>query len=73
MGLRPVEIFLLLQRGDWLKSSESDVYRRQILTNKVGPRAVWVNVSSTSGYKSITAGNNDTAATEFFFYLQIKL
>ena len=42
MGLRPLEIFLLLQRGDRLQSSESDVYRRQILTTKVGPRAVRV-------------------------------
>ena len=33
MGLRPLEIFLLLQ-------SESDVCRRQILTTKVDPRAV---------------------------------
>ena len=29
-------------RGDRLKSSESDVYRRQILTTKVDPRAVRV-------------------------------
>ena len=43
MGLRPLEIFLLVQRGDRLKSSESDVYRRQILTTKVDPRAVGVN------------------------------
>ena len=42
MGLRPLEIFLLLQRGDRLWSSESDVYRRQILTTKVGPRAARV-------------------------------
>ena len=42
MGLRPLEIFLLLQRGDRLQSSESDVYRRQILTTKVDPRAVRV-------------------------------
>ena len=36
MGLRPLEIFSLLQGGDRLWSSESDVYRRQILTTKVG-------------------------------------
>ena len=42
MGLRPLEIFLLLQRGDRLWSSESDVYRRQILSTKVDPRAVRV-------------------------------
>ena len=43
MGLRPLEIFLLLQHGDRLQTSESDVYRRQILTTKVDPRAVRVN------------------------------
>ena len=37
MGLGPLEIFLLLQ------SSESDVYRRQILTTEVDPCAVRVN------------------------------
>ena len=42
MGLRPLEIFLLLQCGDRLQSSESDVYRRQILTTKVDPRTVRV-------------------------------
>ena len=31
MGLRPLEIFSLLQCGDGLESSKSDVYRRQIL------------------------------------------
>ena len=36
MGIR------LLQVGDWLYSSESDVYRRQILTTKVDPRTVRV-------------------------------
>ena len=39
MGLRPLEICLLLQRGDRLYTSESDVYRRQNLTYKDGPRA----------------------------------
>ena len=42
MGLRPLEIFSLLQFGERLKSSESDVYRRQILRNKVDPRTVMV-------------------------------
>ena len=42
MGLRPLEIFVLLQCGDRLWSSESDVYRRQILTTKVDPRTVRV-------------------------------
>ena len=40
MDLRPLEIFLFLQCGDRLQSSESDVYRRQILTTNVDPRAV---------------------------------
>ena len=30
---------LLFQSGDRLQTSESDVYGRQILTSKVGPRA----------------------------------
>ena len=33
---------LTLQCGDRLESSESDVYRRQILTTKVDPRTVRV-------------------------------
>ena len=44
MGLRPLEIFLLLQCGDRVLSSESDVYRRQVLSTKVYPRAVRVNL-----------------------------
>ena len=42
MGLRSLEIVLLLQRGDRFYSLESDVYRRQIPTTKVNPRAVRV-------------------------------
>ena len=42
MGLRPLGIFLLLQREDRLYTSESDVFRRQIPTYKDGPRAVKV-------------------------------
>ena len=50
------KIFLLLQCEDRLWSSESDVYRRQILTSKVDHRAVkdetvtqgWVNVGPVS-------------------------
>ena len=42
MGLRPLLLVSLLQRGYQLQSSESDVYRRQILTTKVDPRAVRV-------------------------------
>ena len=38
MGLRPLEIFNFFQCEDRLYTSESDVYRRQILTYKDGPR-----------------------------------
>ena len=44
MGIQPLEIFFLLQCGDRLLTSESDVYRRQILTTKVDPRAARVNI-----------------------------
>ena len=40
MGLPPLEIFSFFQRGDGLHTSESDVYRRQILTYIDGPRTV---------------------------------
>ena len=39
MGLRPLEIVQFFQRGKRLYTSESDVYRRQILTYNDGPRA----------------------------------
>ena len=38
LGLRSLEIFQFFQCGDRLYTSESDVYRRQILTYKDGPR-----------------------------------
>ena len=38
MGQRPLQRFQLFQCGDRLYTSESDVYRRQILTSKDGPR-----------------------------------
>ena len=37
MGQQPLEIFFLLQRGERLESSESDVCKRQILMTKVAP------------------------------------
>ena len=40
MGVLTLEIFLILQCGDRFYTAESDVYRRQILTSKVNPRAV---------------------------------
>ena len=53
MGLRPLEIFLLLQCGDRLWWAESDVYRRQILTTKVDPRAVRVYIRFQTCFRSI--------------------
>ena len=50
MGLRPLEIRLLSQCGDRLESSESDVYRRQILTTKVDPRAVRAKTQTFTEY-----------------------
>ena len=44
MSPRTWYIFLVLQCGNRLQTSESDVYRRQILTSKVDPRAVRVNI-----------------------------
>ena len=43
MGLRPLEIFYFFQCGDRIYTSESDVYRHQILTSKYGPRTERVN------------------------------
>ena len=46
MGLRLLEIFLLLLCGDRLETTEYDVYRSQILTTKVNPLAVRVKVNN---------------------------
>ena len=46
MDLRPLEIFHFFQCGDRLYTSESDVYRRQILTYKDGPRNEGVDTRS---------------------------
>ena len=43
MDLRPLQILVFLQCGDRLYASESDVYRRQIMTIEVDPRAIRVN------------------------------
>ena len=43
MGVRDYKDFVFFQRGDRLQPSESDVYRRQILTYKDGPLAERVN------------------------------
>ena len=64
-GLQPIQIYLLLQRGDRLQTSEydvsfsagidfrrqSDVYRRQILTSIVDPHAARVNAMVPRGPK----------------------
>ena len=39
MGLRPLEIIYSFSAGINFRTQESDVYRRQILTSKVGPHA----------------------------------
>ena len=61
MGLRPLQIFLPLRCGDRLKSSESDVYRRQILTSKVDPRAVELMMQPFSSQLILTAYTTDTS------------
>ena len=38
LGLRPILFFNSFQCGDRLQASDSEVYKRQILTSKVGPR-----------------------------------
>ena len=43
MGLRPLDIFYSFSDGDRLWTSESDVFKRYILTSKDGPRAESVN------------------------------
>ena len=47
MGQQPLKIFAFFQRGDDFYTSESDVYRRQILTYKDGPRTERVNILGT--------------------------
>ena len=44
MGLRTLYIFLLLQCGERLQSSESDDFSRQNLTTEVDARTVRVKV-----------------------------
>ena len=60
MGLRPLEIFLPLQCGERLESSESDVYRRQILTTKVDPRTVRVNDDESMDFFVFVKGSPST-------------
>ena len=44
MGLRSLHIFYFFQCEDRLLTSQSDVYRRHILTSEDGPRAERVNI-----------------------------
>ena len=53
MGLRPLEIFLLLQCGYRLFTSESERLQPQILTFKVDPRAVIVKKSDLVSSKKM--------------------
>ena len=53
MGLRPLQTFLLLQRGINFRRQESDVYRRQILTTKVDLSAVRVEAGNLSDYLTV--------------------
>ena len=46
MGIRSLEICLFLQWGDRLYTSESDVYRRQILSSKVDHGVVRVKAQT---------------------------
>ena len=48
MGLQPLQIFLIFQRGDRLYTSEFDVCRRQIVTYINGPRAERVKALTTT-------------------------
>ena len=45
-----VYFYVYLFCGDQLWTSESDVYRRQIMTPEIEHRAVMVNVNKISGY-----------------------
>ena len=51
MGLRQLVIFLFLQYRDRLESSESDVYRRQILTTKDYSRTIRANTRHHSHWE----------------------
>ena len=53
MGLRQLVMFLPLQCGDRLHTSESVVYGRQILTTKVDLRAVRVNFTNHTHFGSL--------------------
>ena len=59
MGLRLLQIFSYIQCQDRLESSESDIYRRQIMATKVAPRAVrvWCKYSR---FKSVSSANQIT-------------
>ena len=64
MGPRPLEIFAFFHYGDSLYTSESDVYRRQILTYKDGPRTERFKDDSASMRKNDY--HNDRLLTALF-------
>ena len=53
MSLRSLEIFVVLQRGDRLQTSGSDVYRRLIVTSKVDPCAVGFKLSHSDSHNTL--------------------
>ena len=57
--------FLLIQCADRLQSSESDVYRRQILTTKVDPRAVRAKVPKLINEVHINSKFNRSSDSQF--------
>ena len=59
-GSTAIGIFLLLQCGDQLQLSESDVYRRQILTTKVNSRTVRVKALNYIIHLSLASANMAT-------------
>ena len=54
MSVRPLDMFF--QCGNRLYTSESDVYRRQILTHKDSPRTERVKVLSTGSFNATLTG-----------------
>ena len=66
MGLRPLEIFYYFQCRDRLYTSESDVYRRQILTYKDGPRTERVKYPSNRDFVCICSVSGSQTLKIFY-------
>ena len=60
MGVRPLEICYFFQCWNRLYTSESDVYRRQILSYNDGPRTERVNMASTNSKTGISQNGNQS-------------